>query len=702
MANSQSSVKKKKLNYNFKVNKVHVQECGFYEDSSSWYILLVILITIIVGVLNANHVSTLFENDRHFSHLSNVEREMTFRTEMGLYYSYFKTIIEANSLSEGAQMLYRNNLTEYPLVINTLKRFNLYPELLIGAMYRGLNNFGILKQQCWTVNRGEGLDPVQSCEGLQDPPNFYISIVWITAGFTTSLMFLIGHYISRSVFGGLLAVLCFFYNHGEATRVMWTPPLRESFAFPICLAQVLSVTIASRNPRPGWKNVLSVSFSTTLFIVCWQFAQFMLFTQTCAVFAVYLLGVLPLDSMHSILVAQVIGLLNAVALMFGNEMLFTSWFFSSLIALFLITLPFNSIYQKLSTLPRVLASGISFLVLTYLLKAGISSAFNVQDDAHIFEILKSKFTDFKNFHTLLYTCAVEFDFLGWEMPWKTSVTLLLPSAVLATVLVIYQYLFTIWKKYWSSDSSIVILSSDPASLYNVLQMLAYALMSILIMRLKLFFTPHLCLVAGLLAARKYVSVFKSREIQLACLVALVAAMSYQGIQNIQEQRQIMGEYQNVALEELIEWINKNLPKNAVLAGPMPTMANLLLSTRRPIVNHPHYEDVGIRDRTKKVYTVFSRMSKEEVHRNLASLKVEYLILHAGWCLSVERNGCALTEVWDQEDPGLKNIGKEPLCPQLWHKTPLPFVKLFKNNEYAVLRVSNKHIEISSKTNSQTM
>ena len=170
MANSQSSVKKKKLNYNFKVNKVHVQECGFYEDSSSWYILLVILITIIVGVLNANHVSTLFENDRHFSHLSNVEREMTFRTEMGLYYSYFKTIIEADSLSEGAQMLYRNNLTEYPLVINTLKRFNLYPELLIGAMYRGLNNFGMLKQQCWTVNRGEGLDPVQSCEGLQVCP----------------------------------------------------------------------------------------------------------------------------------------------------------------------------------------------------------------------------------------------------------------------------------------------------------------------------------------------------------------------------------------------------------------------------------------------------------------------------------------------------------------------------------------------------
>ncbi|EYC21743.1 hypothetical protein Y032_0018g3506 [Ancylostoma ceylanicum] len=121
-----------------------------------------------VSVLNTRHLSTLFENDRHFSHLADFEREMAYRTEMGLYFSYYKTIINAPSFLHGLKEITNDNVTEYGHTINTLKRFNLYPEVILSFAYRQFkaltNGLGWKLERCWTVNRGE-MAPVESCEG---------------------------------------------------------------------------------------------------------------------------------------------------------------------------------------------------------------------------------------------------------------------------------------------------------------------------------------------------------------------------------------------------------------------------------------------------------------------------------------------------------------------------------------------------------
>ncbi|NXA15776.1 D19L1 mannosyltransferase, partial [Sapayoa aenigma] len=384
-----------------------------------------------------------------------------------------------------------------------------------------------------------------------------------------------------------------------------------------------------------------------------------------------------------------VSLIVCFILMFGNSMLLTSYYAASLVV----------ISGILEWSPKFLKSrrrevyvwvieGCAWLFGTVTLKYLTSFVLGVADDAHIGNILKSKFIGYKDFDTLMYTCAAEFDFMEKETPVRYTKTLLLP-----VVLVVFGVIIKRVIVYLTEIKGVCILCSCVLCVlfffsfqlvFHAFQLLAYSVLAILIMRLKLFLTPHLCVMASLVCSKQLFG-WLFYKIQPKTLVfAILALMAIEGSANLQTQWNIMGEFSNLPQEELLEWIKVNTRQDAVFAGAMPTMASVKLSTLRPIVNHPHYEDAGLRARTKVVYSMYSRKPANKVKKELIKLGVNYYILEESLCVSRKKPGCSMPEIWDVEDPA--NRGKIPLCTLMSKDSRPYFITVFENSNYRVLKI----------------
>ncbi|XP_054952491.1 probable C-mannosyltransferase DPY19L2 isoform X7 [Pan paniscus] len=625
---------------------------------------------VFVAILHWLHLVTLFENDRHFSHLSSLEREMTFRTEMGLYYSYFKTIIEAPSFLEGLWMIMNDRLTEYPLVINAIKRFHLYPEVIIASWYctfMGIMNlFGLETKTCWNVTRIEPLNEVQSCEGLGDPACFYVGAIFILNGLMMGLFFMYGAYLSGTQLGGLITVLCFFFNHGEATRVMWTPPLRESFSYPFLVLQMCILTLILRTSSNDRRPFIALCLSNVAFMLPWQFAEFILFTQIASLFPMYVVGYIEPSKFQKIIYMNMISVTLSFILMFGNSMYLSSYYSSSLLMTWLI-------------------QGSAWWCGTIILKFLTSKILGVSDHIRLSDLIAARILRYTDFDTLIYTCAPEFDFMEKATPLRYTKTLLLP-----VVMVITCFIF----KKTVRDISYVLatniylrkqLLEHSELAFHTLQLLVFTALAILIMRLKMFLTPHMCVMASLICSRQLFGWLFRRVRFEKVIFGILTVMSIQGYANLCNQWSIIGEFNNLPQEELLQWIKYSTTSDAVFAGAMPTMASIKLSTLHPIVNHPHYEDADLRARTKIVYSTYSRKSAKEVRDKLLELHVNYYVLEEAWCVVRTKPGCSMLEIWDVEDPS--NAANPPLCSVLLEDARPYFTTVFQNSVYRVLKVN---------------
>lgn len=113
-----------------------------------------------------------------------------------MYFSYYKTIVTAPTFFNGLEQIMNDNVTEFGHTINTLQRFNLYPEVVLGFLFRSFKQlteyFNLETEICWKINRGDNLAAVNSCVGMGNLHCFYINMVFAIAGSVLASVFFLG------------------------------------------------------------------------------------------------------------------------------------------------------------------------------------------------------------------------------------------------------------------------------------------------------------------------------------------------------------------------------------------------------------------------------------------------------------------------------------------------------------------------------
>ena len=502
-----------------------------------------LLLFSVLSYLGYHYCSTIFENTRFFSHLSTLEREMAFRTEAGFYYMFFKTIVEAPTFLEGWSLLVNDSGTEYPSHINTLQRFNVYPEVLLGGAFRvfrsvvtDLDMMSYFKQ-CYWIDRAEGMSKVESCVGAGDLTMFYINCIFTLSGLEIGVLFLIGCQMSENILGGILTASAAFFNFAQCSRVYRIPPLRENYSCPFLLLQVLLV---SRMLKSGHSRGLQVSLvlATACCALPWQFSQFVLFTQTLSLFGSYSLSFLNKNQLSPILDCIFIGYSIATVFQFLNTMLISSLYVSSYLA-FKMVIFLNRSGKMPNRILQFVKDVVLFLLVAGVYKTGSAWLLQHTDDAHIFNILRSKITDYRDFDTLLYTCAKDFDFIELEVLFKLVPTLLLPTTAVILLRLVYIFGRALFNKSEQVTSSVdehpqentkesgdkiaekrkkrrlpknltisstvtkpevSVISTHGYLTYHMFQFGCYLGMALILARLKLLMTTQMCILFSLVAS----------------------------------------------------------------------------------------------------------------------------------------------------------------------------------------------------------
>ncbi|XP_070354456.1 protein C-mannosyl-transferase DPY19L3 isoform X3 [Equus asinus] len=608
-------------------------------------------VALCIGLLTSVYLATLHENDLWFSNIKEVEREISFRTECGLYYSYYKQMLQAPTLMQGFHGLMYDNKTESMRTINLLQRMNIYQEVFLSILYRAL--------------------PIQK---YLEPVYFYIYTLFGLQAIYVTALYITSWLLSGTWLSGLLAAFWYVTNRIDTTRVEFTIPLRENWALPFFAIQIAAITYFLRpnlQPLSERLTLLAIFISTFLFSLTWQFNQFMMLMQALVLFILDSLDMLPAVKVTWLYGIQITGLLLVCVLQFLNSMILGSL----LISFNLSVLIARKLQKNLKTgsflnrLGKLLLHLFVVLCLTLFLNNIVKKILNLKSDEHIFKFLKAKF--------------------GFGATSDST------------------------NQQSMSKMGTCTIGLRPEAAYNLIHTILFGFLALSTMRMKYLWTSHMCVFAsfGLCSPEiwelllKLIHLYNPKRIcimRYSVPILILLYLCYKFWPGMMDELSELREFYDPDTVELMNWINSNTPRKAVFAGSMQLLAGVKLCTGRTLTNHPHYEDNSLRERTRAVYQIYAKRSAEEVHALLRSFGTDYVILEDSICYERRhRRGCRLRDLLDvanghmmdgpgENDPDLKLAGHPRFCEEIKRNLPpytAYFTRVFQNKTFHVYRLS---------------
>ncbi|XP_065185191.1 protein C-mannosyl-transferase DPY19L3-like [Sycon ciliatum] len=648
-------------------------------NSSGWpslwqslYCIVGLLVALMMGCAHAYFMSQLHENQMYFTRIETVEREISFRTETGLFYSYFKQLVEAKSLDKGIHQLMYDNMTEHGHTINVMERMNIHQEVLLGILFRTFRVPLLINTE---------------------PVYFYLNAVWSLQAMYVVAIFCTVWVLTGGWAGGVLSVLLFTINRQDTTRVWFSMPLRESFSIPFIFAQLLFVTIyfKRRSSIPHEILLAAITICTFCLSVTWQFAQFVLLLQAFALYSSQALQLVPTHKVRNVMMVQLLCLAAVCLLQFGNTLIPRSLVISFILgSLIVFTIQGEDGLRSRSFIGNF-GKLVGYTLLTFAVAAvanvTIKALIAEEADRHIYNFVRAKlglsspWAD-RDFDVLLYICDPSFKGLPHEV-WQDLLRnfLLVPYAGSAAVLLILLTI-SVLANWWAQSHPSKVKCDDardddasaddtgsgsgwllgrPDIAYHLLYTCFFGFVAFTTLRFKYLWTPHMCILAAVgvsdaqlyqwLLSRVGVKSEKAaRVLQHLVVLAMAGFLVYTYLPIISEELGYLGEFYDPDTVALMKWITKSTRTTAAFAGSMQLMAGVKLCTGHPIANHPHYEDRRLRERTWEIYQIYGKQPAELVHRNLRKYGIDYIILEKSICYAHNDErwpGCRLPDIMDR-------------------------------------------------------